>query len=82
MEKKTFSVFKFVKYFRPFHLRTHIKVIVPFPAVRQLLVKKELGEKRTKWVTTLQEYGIEVKPTKIVRGQCFCRLITRDFNIC
>lgn len=45
--------------------------------VRKLLIQKELGEKRANWVTTLQEYNLEIKPTKIVRGQCFCRLITR-----
>ena len=33
------------------------------------------------WVTTLQEYDIDIKPAKIVRGQGFCRLLAGAHNI-
>eukprot|EP00253_Pinus_taeda_P018142 PITA_18142 len=49
--------------------------------VRQLLIQRELGEKRANWVTTLQEYDLEIKPAKIVRGQGFCRLLAGASNI-
>lgn len=39
--------------------------------MRQLLIQREVGEKRVNWVTTLQEYDIDIKPEKIVRGQGF-----------
>ena len=81
VEKQAFAVFKAVKHYRPFLLKTHTKVIVPFPAVRQLLIQKELGEKRANWVTTLQEYDLEIKPAKIVRGQGFCRILAGASNI-
>eukprot|EP00253_Pinus_taeda_P012820 PITA_12820 len=81
VEKQAFVVFKAVKYYRPFLLKTHTKVIVPFPAVRQLLLQKELGEKRAKWVTALQEYDLEIRPAKIVRGQGFCRILAGASNI-
>ena len=71
MEKQAYAVFKAIKYFRPFLLKTHTKIIVPFPAVRNLLVQKDVGEKRANWVTALQEYDIEIKPANIVRGQGF-----------
>eukprot|EP00253_Pinus_taeda_P021208 PITA_21208 len=75
VEKQAYAVFKAIKYFRHFLLKTHTKVIVPFPAVRNLLVQKDVGEKRANWVTALQEYDIEVKPANIVRGQGFCRML-------
>eukprot|EP00253_Pinus_taeda_P027025 PITA_27025 len=81
VEKQAFAVFKAVKYYRPFLLKTHTKVIVPFPAVRQLLLQKELGEKRANWVTALQEYDLEIRPAKIVRGQGFCRILAGASNI-
>ena len=81
MEKQAFAVFKAVKHYRPFLLKTHTKVIVPFPAVRKLLIQKELGEKRANWVTTLQEYDLEIRPAKIVRGQGFCRILAGASNI-
>jgi hypothetical protein len=52
-----------------------MKVIVPYPAVRNLLVQKELGEKRANWVTSLQEYDLEITPAQIVRGQGLCKLV-------
>eukprot|EP00253_Pinus_taeda_P022023 PITA_22023 len=81
VEKQAFAVFKVVKHYRPFLLKTHTKVIVPFPVVRQLLIQKELGEKRANWVTVLQEYDLEIRPAKIVRGQGFCRILAGASNI-
>src|ERR1700733_11766157 len=81
VEKKVFAVFKAVKHYRPFLLKTHTKVIVPFSAVRQLLMQRELGEKRANWVTALQEYDLDIRPAKIVRGQGFCRILAGAHNI-
>lgn len=81
VEKQAFVVYKAVKHYRPFLLKAHTKVIVPFSTVRQLLLQRELGEKRENWVTALQEYDLEIKPAKIVRGQGFCRLLSGGFNI-
>ena len=61
VEKQAFVVFKAIKHFIPFLLKSHTKIIVPFSAVRQLLMQKELGEKRDNWVTALQEYDVEIK---------------------
>ena len=80
VEKQAFTIFNSIKNFRPFLLKNHTKVIVPFPTVRQLLILKELGEKRANWVIAQQEYDIEMKPAKIVRGKGFFRLITRASN--
>jgi len=81
VEKQAFVVYKAIKHYRPFLLKAHTKVIVPFPTVRQLLIQRELGEKRANWVTALQEYDLEIKPAKIVRGQGFCRLLAGGSNI-
>eukprot|EP00253_Pinus_taeda_P016099 PITA_16099 len=81
VEKQAFVVYKAVKHYRPFLLKVHTKVIVPFSSVRQLLIQRELEEKRENWVTTLQEYDLEIKPAKIVRGQVFCRLLVGASNI-
>ena len=68
VQKQAYADFKATKYFRPFLLKTHTKIIVPFPAVRNLLVQKDVGEKRANWVTALQEYNVEIKPANIVKG--------------
>jgi len=81
VEKQVFVVFKSIKHFKLFLLKTHTKVIVSFSAVRQLLVQRAIGEKRANWVTNLQEYDIDIRPVKIVRGQGFCRLLDGASNI-
>jgi hypothetical protein len=61
-------------------LKSRTKVIIPYPVVRNLLVQKELGEKRAHWMTTLQEYDLEIKPTQIVKGQGICKLVVDSVN--
>ena len=75
MISKPFAVFKAVKHFRQYFLRSHTKVIVPHTAVRALLIQKEPGDQRGNWLTTLQEYDLEIKPTKLVKGQGLCKLV-------
>ena len=77
VEKQAYAVFKAIKYFKPFLLKNHTKIIVPFSAVRNLLVQKDVGEKRASWVTALQEYDIKIKPTNIVKAQGFCKMLAR-----
>eukprot|EP00253_Pinus_taeda_P028458 PITA_28458 len=43
VEKQDFAVYKAIKHYRPFLLKAHTKVIVPFSALRQLLIQRELG---------------------------------------
>jgi hypothetical protein len=38
VEKKAYAVFKSIKHFRPFLIKSHTKVIVPHPTVRSLLI--------------------------------------------
>jgi hypothetical protein len=75
VDQQAYAVFKAVKHFRSYLLKSRTKIIVPYPAVRNLLVQKELGEKRANWVTSLQEYDIEITPAQIVRGQGLCKLV-------
>ena len=67
-------VYKSVKHYKPYLLKLKTKVIVPYAAIRNVLVQKELGEKRAHWMTSLQEYDLEIKPANIVIGQGLCQL--------
>ena len=67
VDKQAYAAFKVVKQFRPYIIKNRTKVIVPHPAIQSLFVQKELGERRGNWVTSLQEYDLELKPTSIVK---------------
>ena len=81
VEKQAYAVFKVIKYFRPFLLKAHTKVIVPFAVVRNLLIQKDVGENRANWITARQEYDLEIKPASIVRGQGFCKMLAGASHI-
>ena len=80
VDKQAYAVFKAIKQFRPYILKNQTKVIVPHPTIRSLFVQKELGERRANWVTALQEYDLEFKPTSIFKGQGLCKLMAEGKN--
>ena len=49
--------------------------------MRNLLIQRDVGEKRENWVTTLQEYDIEIELAKILKGQGFCRILAEASNL-
>ena len=73
IDRKAFAVFKAVKHFLPYLLRSHTKIIIPHKMVQALLIQKELGDRRGNWLTTLQEYDLEIKRTRLVKGQGLCK---------
>jgi hypothetical protein len=53
VDQQAYAIFKAVKHFKSYLLKSRTKIVVPYPAVRNLLVQKELGEKRENWMTSL-----------------------------
>jgi len=45
IDKQSFVVLKYVKHIRPYLINSKTKVIVPYPIVRNILMKKDLGRK-------------------------------------
>ena len=74
INKHAYTIYKSIKHFRPYLLKSKMKMIVRYAGIRNVLVQKELGEKRTHQMTALQEYDLEIKPSKIVKGQALCLL--------
>ena len=80
VDKQAYTLFKVVKHFRSYLLKSQTKIIIPYPTVRNLFVQKELGEVREHWMTTLQKYDLETKPTKIVRVQGLCQMANEEVS--
>jgi hypothetical protein len=76
IEKHAYALYKSVKHFRSYILKNHTKVIVPNPTVRSLFTQHEMGERRGNWMVVIQEFDLDIKPTKIVKGQGLCKLAT------
>ena len=49
--------------------------IVLDPTVKTLLMKNELGERRGKWMSILQEFNLKIQSMRLVRGQGLSKMI-------
>lgn len=79
LEKQPFVMVKVVKQFRYYILHSHSMVFVPNSAVKSILTRQEVGlNKRATWVTKIQEYDLDIHPTKMVKGQGLCKLIAEN----
>ena len=56
-------------------------MIVAHLNVRSLLIQKEPGDRRGNWLASLQEYVLEIKLAKIVKGQELCKLAAEALDL-
>ena len=78
MEKQAYASVKALKEFRVYILHSHSIVFVPSVAIKDILTQAEPDGRRAKWISTLLEYEIEVRPTKLVKGQGLAKLMTQS----
>jgi hypothetical protein len=77
MEKHAYAMVKGLAHFRPYFWNSHIVAYVPCPEVKDILAQKECSGNKGLWVTKIQEYDLEVKIAKIVKGQGLAALMTK-----
>eukprot|EP00253_Pinus_taeda_P011484 PITA_11484 len=69
MEKHAYAPIKAIKDFRVYILYSPVIAYVPKSVVKDILTQEELEGKRGKWIASILEYDIEIKPTKLIKGQ-------------
>ena len=78
MEKQAYALVKSLKYFNVYILHSHVIVHVLTATVKGLLTQPDPEGRRAKWIATLLEYDIEIKPTKLVKGQGLVKMMTNS----
>jgi len=78
IEQQALTLVKALKDFWVYILHSHILAYVPNATVKDVLVQTDLEGRRCKWIATLLEYDVEIKPTKLVKGQGLVKLITES----
>ena len=48
---------------------------VPHPVVKEILRQHDGLDTRAKWIAKIQEYDLEIQPTKLVRGKGLAQLL-------
>jgi len=67
-----------LKAFRVYILHFKIIAYVPFASIKDVLTQLDADGRRAKWIAKLIEFNIELKPTKLVRGQGLARLLAEE----
>ncbi len=78
MEKQAFALVKAIKDFRVYILYSHIIAYVPNLVVEDILTQGGPYGKKGKWIATILEYDIEIKPTKLIKGQGLVKLMAES----
>jgi hypothetical protein len=78
MEKQAYALVKALKAFRVYILHSKIVSYVPSASVKEILIQPDIDGKRSKWIAKIMEFDLEMKPTKLVKGQGLARLLVES----
>lgn len=78
MEKHAFTLVKAIKNFRVYILHSHTIAYVPNTVVKDILTQDNPDGRRGKWIAVILEYDIEIKPTKLIKGQGLAKLMAES----
>jgi hypothetical protein len=78
MEKHAYAMVKSLKAFRTYVLHSKIIAYVPSSSVKDILVQPDNDGRRGRWLAKIQEFDLEVKPTKIIKGQGLAKLLSES----
>eukprot|EP00253_Pinus_taeda_P020814 PITA_20814 len=76
MERQAYALVKAIKDFRIYILYSHVIAYVPNSVVKDILTQEGLEGKRGKWIASILEYHIEIKPTKLIKGQGLAKIMS------
>jgi hypothetical protein len=75
MEKQAYALVKDLKSFRVYVLHSKIIAYVPSAYVKNILIQPDIDGRRSKWIAKILEFDLEIKPTKLVKGQGLAKLL-------
>jgi hypothetical protein len=75
-EKQSYTLVKSLKHFRTYVGYNKIKYFVPYPTMKDVLSQQDCLRSRGKWVSQIHEYNLEIKTSKIIKGQELAQMLT------
>ena len=78
MEKHAYALVKALKEFRVYISHSLNISFVPSSVVKDIITQPGPERKRAKWIATLLEYDLEIRPTKLIKGQGLAKLMAQS----
>ena len=51
---------------------------VPTAAVKDILVQGDSEGKRGRWISKIQEYDLDIRPTRLIKGQGIAKMLSES----
>jgi hypothetical protein len=78
LEKQAYALIKSLKAFGVYILQAKVITYVPSSSVKDVLMQPDIDGKRSKWIAKLIEFDVEIKTTKLVKGQGLAKLLIEE----
>jgi hypothetical protein len=78
MEKQTYALVKSLKDFRVYVLHSKIIPYVPSASMKDILIQPDIDGRRSKLIAKMLEFDLEIKPTKLVKGQGLDKMLVES----
>jgi hypothetical protein len=78
MEKQAYALVKSLKAFRVYVLHSKVIAYVPSTSVKDILIQHDIDRRRGKWIAKILEFDLEIKPTKLIKGQGLAKLLAES----
>jgi hypothetical protein len=75
MEKQAYSLVKSLKAFRVYVMHSKVTAYIPSASVKDILIQPDIDGRRGKWIAKILEFDLEIKPTKLIKGQGLAKLL-------
>ena len=69
---------KALKFFRIYVLHSKVISFAPNSAVKDVFTQPDSEGKRGRWIAKIMEYDVEIRPTKLVKGQGLAKLLVES----
>jgi hypothetical protein len=78
MEKQAYALVKALKVFKTYILHSHIIAYVHSNSVKDILTQADPEGRRGKWIASMLEYDLEIKPMNLIKGQGLAKLMVQS----
>ena len=78
MEKQAYTMVKALKAFKTYVLHSKVIAYVPTSSVKDILVQSDTDGKRGRWLAKIEEFDLEIRPTRLVKGQGLAQLLAES----
>jgi hypothetical protein len=78
MDKKSYALVKSLNSFKFYVMHSRVISYVPLAIVKEILIQPCIDRKMNKWIVKLLEFDLEIKPTKLVKGNVLAKLLVES----